>query len=179
MREQNGLPCSYCGPFQDICSFLSCCVNYTMGINNEHQVLIKFYIISIFFKCSAVFKKIHEDYIALICSSCRLLEKIMLNVLNQALGFFIAHVFFFFLQVTIIIIGNALTSLTSPVQLESPISKASHWSVHEKIRHFEVNALDRTTLFEPFVYLASRLHQPVNKGGFPSMVRKSVRLDSS
>ncbi|XP_075236318.1 NFKB inhibitor interacting Ras like 1 [Lycorma delicatula] len=82
-------------------------------------------------------------------------------------------------EVTVIILGNNLTSMTSPVQLESPISKASHWSVREKIRHFEVNSLDRTTLFEPFVYLASRLNQPLNKGGFPSMVRKSVRLDSS
>ncbi|RZF35483.1 hypothetical protein LSTR_LSTR013127 [Laodelphax striatellus] len=82
-------------------------------------------------------------------------------------------------ELTTMILGNCLTANESPIPLESPVSKASHWSAREKIRHFEVNALDRSTLAEPFIYIASRLNQPMNKGGFPSMVRKSVRLDSS
>lgn len=84
-------------------------------------------------------------------------------------------------ELVIVILGHNITEVESPIPLESPASKASHWSVREKIKHFEVNALDRSTLYEPFVYLASRLNQPPNKGGFPqlSMVRKSVRLDPS
>uniref|UniRef100_A0A1B6MFH4 NF-kappa-B inhibitor-interacting Ras-like protein n=2 Tax=Cicadellinae TaxID=33370 RepID=A0A1B6MFH4_9HEMI len=83
-------------------------------------------------------------------------------------------------EVVFVILGNNIKTVESPVPLESPTSKASHWSIREKIRHFEVNALDRTTLFEPFIHLSSKLNQPPNKSGFHqlSMVRKSVKLDS-
>ncbi|KAG8281790.1 NF-kappa-B inhibitor-interacting Ras-like protein [Homalodisca vitripennis] len=83
-------------------------------------------------------------------------------------------------EVVFIILGHNIKTVECPVPLESPASKASHWSIREKIRHFEVNALDRTTLFEPFVHLSSKLNQPPNKSGFHqlSMVRKSVKLDS-
>lgn len=83
-------------------------------------------------------------------------------------------------QVIVVILGHNIKAVESPVPLESPASKASHWSIREKIRHFEVNALDRTTLFEPFVHLSSKLNQPPNKSGFHqlSMVRKSVKTDS-
>lgn len=79
-----------------------------------------------------------------------------------------------------VILGHNIKAVESPVPLESPASKASLWSIREKIRHFEVNALDRTTLFEPFVHLCSKLNQPPNKSGFHqlSMVRKSVKTDS-
>lgn len=86
-----------------------------------------------------------------------------------------------YFQLVVMLLGHNITQVESPIPLESPASKAAHWSMREKIRHFEVNALDRTTLFEPFVHLASRLNQPPNKSSFPqlSMVRKSVKMDSS
>jgi NF-kappa-B inhibitor-interacting Ras-like protein len=83
-------------------------------------------------------------------------------------------------QVVFVILGHNIKTVESPVPLESPASKASHWSIREKMRHFEVNALDRTTLFEPFVHLSSKLNQPPNKSGFHQLriSRKSIKADS-
>jgi len=65
---------------------------------------------------------------------------------------------------------------TDVASLENTASKAAHWAAREKIRHYEVNAMDRMTLYEPFVHLASRLNPPPNKSTFSqlSMVRKSI-----
>lgn len=84
-------------------------------------------------------------------------------------------------EVTIIVLGNRIKS-TETGTLENTASKAAHWAAREKLRHFEVNAMERQTLYEPFVYLASRLNPPPNKSAFPqlSMVRKSItRPDTS
>jgi NF-kappa-B inhibitor-interacting Ras-like protein len=40
------------------------------------------------------------------------------------------------------------------------IFQALNWAAAEKVRLIEVSALDRQTLYEPFVYLASRLNPP-------------------
>ncbi|XP_067006256.2 NF-kappa-B inhibitor-interacting Ras-like protein isoform X1 [Anabrus simplex] len=78
-------------------------------------------------------------------------------------------------EVTVIVLGNR----TKPMDvgsLENTASKASHWAAREKIKHYEVNAMERSSLYEPFVYLASRLNPPPNKSTFPqlSMVRKTI-----
>lgn len=56
-------------------------------------------------------------------------------------------------------------------------STAMQWCTREKIRHFDVDAFNRKTLHEPFVYLASKLVPVPNRSSFPqlSMVRKTVR----
>jgi NF-kappa-B inhibitor-interacting Ras-like protein len=74
-----------------------------------------------------------------------------------------------------IVLGNRMKPMDVG-NLENTASKAAHWAAREKIRHCEVNAMDRTTLYEPFVHLASKLNPPPNKSTFPqlSMVRKSI-----
>ncbi|XP_023721431.1 NF-kappa-B inhibitor-interacting Ras-like protein [Cryptotermes secundus] len=84
-------------------------------------------------------------------------------------------------EVTVIVLGNRMKP-TDSGSIENTTSKAMHWATREKIRHYEVNAMDRTTLYEPFVHLASKLNPPPNKSTFAqlSMVRKSVgRPDTS
>lgn len=56
-------------------------------------------------------------------------------------------------------------------------SSAMQWCSREKIRHFDVDAFNRKSLHEPFVYLASKLIPVPTKSSFPqlSMVRKTVR----
>jgi hypothetical protein len=38
--------------------------------------------------------------------------------------------------------------------------QALNWAAGEKVRLLEVSALDRQTLYEPLVYLATRLNPP-------------------
>ncbi|XP_047120126.1 NF-kappa-B inhibitor-interacting Ras-like protein 2 isoform X1 [Schistocerca piceifrons] len=78
-------------------------------------------------------------------------------------------------EMVLVVIGNRIKQ-SEVGNLENTASKAAHWAAREKIKHFEVNAMDRSTLFEPFVYLTSRLNPPPNKSSFPqlSMVRKSI-----
>lgn len=78
-------------------------------------------------------------------------------------------------ELVLIVVGNRIKQ-SEVGNLENTASKAAHWAAREKIKHFEVNAMDRNTLFEPFVYLTSRLNPPPNKSTFPqlSMVRKSI-----
>lgn len=59
--------------------------------------------------------------------------------------------------------------------LECPTSRASHWSIREKMKHFEVNALERTSLFEPFMYIASKFNTAQPKSGFNQLVRKNIQ----
>jgi len=41
--------------------------------------------------------------------------------------------------------------------------QAQAWALNEKLRLAEVSALDRHSLYEPFMYLASKLNPPPNK----------------
>ncbi|ODM94968.1 NF-kappa-B inhibitor-interacting Ras-like protein 1 [Orchesella cincta] len=45
-------------------------------------------------------------------------------------------------------------------------SFAVSWATREKIRHFEVSILERSSLTSPFTYLASKLNPPPTKTGF-------------
>ncbi|CAH2986800.1 unnamed protein product [Chilo suppressalis] len=53
--------------------------------------------------------------------------------------------------------------------LENTCSKAANWCSREKVRHFEVSAMDRPSLYEPFIYLTSRLNPVQNKTAFPQL----------
>lgn len=44
---------------------------------------------------------------------------------------------------------------------------AQNWAKNEKVRLWEVSVVDRRTLIEPFVYLASKMTQPQSKSTFP------------
>uniref|UniRef100_A0A8D8YKH5 NF-kappa-B inhibitor-interacting Ras-like protein n=1 Tax=Cacopsylla melanoneura TaxID=428564 RepID=A0A8D8YKH5_9HEMI len=64
------------------------------------------------------------------------------------------------------------TNLTDVIK-----TSAMQWCTREKVRHFDVDAFNRKSLHEPFVYLASKLTPVPNRSSFPqlSMVRKTVR----
>ncbi|CAG9860412.1 unnamed protein product [Phyllotreta striolata] len=77
-------------------------------------------------------------------------------------------------EVTLIVIGN---TFKEDENSDSIASKVNHWCGREKIKHFTVNALKRQTLFEPFIYITSKLTPPPNKSSFTplSMGRKVIK----
>ncbi len=47
--------------------------------------------------------------------------------------------------------------------------QALNWAAREKVKLFEVSSLDRQSLYEPLVHLASRLNPPPNKSTFSQL----------
>lgn len=83
-------------------------------------------------------------------------------------------------EISMIVIGNR-TKTDAPLNsLENTVSKAVNWCAREKVKHYEVNVMDRSSLFEAFVHLSSKLNPPTNKSTFPqlSMGRKTVKSES-
>lgn len=62
-------------------------------------------------------------------------------------------------------------------ECELVLNKATQWCTREKIKHFTASALNRPTLYEPFVYITSKLTPPPSKSGFTplSMGRKVIK----
>ncbi|XP_013161549.1 PREDICTED: NF-kappa-B inhibitor-interacting Ras-like protein isoform X1 [Papilio xuthus] len=71
-------------------------------------------------------------------------------------------------EVVMIVIGNR-TGPDDVNSLENTCSKASNWCAREKIRHFEVTAMDRPSLYEPFIFMTTRLNPVQNKTAFPQL----------
>ncbi|XP_061724063.1 NF-kappa-B inhibitor-interacting Ras-like protein isoform X1 [Cydia pomonella] len=71
-------------------------------------------------------------------------------------------------EVVMLVIGNR-TGPDDPNSLENTCSKAANWCSREKLRHFEVNAMDRPSLYEPFIFLTSKLNPVQNKTAFPQL----------
>lgn len=67
-------------------------------------------------------------------------------------------------QVTIVVLGNKLDKQDER-RVDSNL--AQNWAKNEKVRLWEVSVVDRRTLIEPFVYLASKMTQPQSKSTFP------------
>ena len=44
-----------------------------------------------------------------------------------------------------------------------------NWAAREKVKFFEVSSFDRTSLYEPFVHLVSKLNPPQNKNTFQQL----------
>jgi len=63
-------------------------------------------------------------------------------------------------DVVVLVLGTKV-DLTNSRQVESV--QALQWANNEKVRLCEVSALDRHSLYEPFMYLASKLNPPPNK----------------
>lgn len=61
------------------------------------------------------------------------------------------------------------------------VGRAKAWCDREKLRHFTISADDQQSLYEPFVYLSSKLNPPQSKSAFPqlSMGRKVLVKDSN
>ncbi|XP_057325330.1 NF-kappa-B inhibitor-interacting Ras-like protein [Microplitis mediator] len=84
-------------------------------------------------------------------------------------------------EIVVIVVGNKTRADSSHDSLENTASKAVNWCTREKIKHFEVNVLDRNSLYEAFIYLSSKLNPVQNKSTFPqlSMGRKNVKTEST
>lgn len=67
-------------------------------------------------------------------------------------------------QVTIIVLGN---KLDKQEERRVDSNMAQNWAKNEKVRLWEVSVVERRTLIEPFVYLASKMTQPQSKSTFP------------
>lgn len=67
-------------------------------------------------------------------------------------------------QVTIVVLGNKLDKQD---ERRVDANLAQNWAKNEKVRLWEVSVVDRRTLIEPFVYLASKMTQPQSKSTFP------------
>ncbi|GIX74821.1 NF-kappa-B inhibitor-interacting Ras-like protein 2 [Caerostris darwini] len=72
-------------------------------------------------------------------------------------------------EVPIIVLGNKM-DLQNERQVDTGLAQA--WAQKEKVKLYEVSALDRRTLVEPFVYLASKMNPPPSKSTFPQLGKK-------
>ncbi|XP_055703708.1 NF-kappa-B inhibitor-interacting Ras-like protein [Phlebotomus papatasi] len=53
--------------------------------------------------------------------------------------------------------------------VESILNRANIWCSRERFKHYVVNAMERASLYEPFINLASRIHVPQSKSTFPQL----------
>ncbi|GAB1868804.1 Nf-kappa-b inhibitor-interacting ras-like protein [Camponotus japonicus] len=83
-------------------------------------------------------------------------------------------------EIIVIVIGNRTKTDAVLNNLENTASKATNWCAREKVKHYEVNVMDRSSLFEAFVHLSSKLNPPANKSTFSqlSMGRKTVKAEA-
>ncbi|XP_049880408.1 NF-kappa-B inhibitor-interacting Ras-like protein isoform X4 [Pectinophora gossypiella] len=71
-------------------------------------------------------------------------------------------------EVVMMVLGNR-TGPDDLNSLENTCSKAANWCAREKVRHFEVTAMDRASLYEPFIFMTSKLNPVQNKTAFPQL----------
>lgn len=73
-----------------------------------------------------------------------------------------------FVQVVVTVLANQCTTNIDP----NVMSKAQNWASREKLKIYEVNALERSTLYESFIQLASRLNPQVTKTSFGQLAMR-------
>lgn len=90
----------------------------------------------------------------------------------------VALIKIYILQVVIVVVANKTKELDS-TERDSSVNRVLNWCSREKMKHFSVNAMHRSTLYEPFVYLTSKLNPAPSKSTFPqlSMGRKALAKD--
>ena len=69
-------------------------------------------------------------------------------------------------DLAIVVLGNK-KDLNELRQVETV--QALNWAAREKVKFFEVSALERQSLHEPFQYLSSKLNPPSNKSSFSQL----------
>lgn len=83
-------------------------------------------------------------------------------------------------EVTIMVIGNRTKEGDNTSDNQTVINRATDWCNREKIRHFTASAMYRPSLYEPFVYIASKLNPPPSKSTFtPLSMGRKVLKDST
>ncbi|XP_017776590.1 PREDICTED: NF-kappa-B inhibitor-interacting Ras-like protein isoform X2 [Nicrophorus vespilloides] len=71
-------------------------------------------------------------------------------------------------EVITVVIGNKTKELDAS-EYDSTLNKAVNWCSRERIKHFCASAMQRTTLFESFIFLTSKLNPPPSKSTFPQL----------
>ena len=69
-------------------------------------------------------------------------------------------------DIIIVVLGNK-KDLNELRKVETV--QALNWAAREKVKFFEVSALERQSLYEPFQYLSSKLNPPSNKTSFSQL----------
>ena len=69
-------------------------------------------------------------------------------------------------DVVVLVLGTKV-DLTNSRQVDT--MEALQWANNEKVRLCEVSSLDRQSLYEPFMYLASKLNPPPNKSALATI----------
>lgn len=69
-------------------------------------------------------------------------------------------------EMVVVVLGTK-TDLSNSRQVEAV--QAQQWANNEKVRLCEVSALDRSSLYEPFMFLASKLNPPPNKSALSQL----------
>ncbi|KAF4521234.1 hypothetical protein B566_EDAN005445 [Ephemera danica] len=77
-------------------------------------------------------------------------------------------------EIAVAVLGNRKSSSNEKGHAVDS-GTAAHWAARERVRLYEVDAFNRSTLGEPFVHLASRLNPPPPRSTFPQlgMTRKA------
>lgn len=87
---------------------------------------------------------------------------VIVNCYSSVLSQSLMH--WYILQAVIVVIANH-SSQSDPMI----VSKAQGWTVREKLKYYDACAMDRASLYDAFVYLASRLYQQVAKSSFSQL----------
>uniref|UniRef100_A0A336MLW8 CSON003608 protein n=1 Tax=Culicoides sonorensis TaxID=179676 RepID=A0A336MLW8_CULSO len=73
---------------------------------------------------------------------------------------------------------NSPSKDNSMLDPESVLLRANNWCAREKIKHYVVNALERPSLYNPFIDLAIKLHPGQTKTStFTQLRQKTIRIE--
>uniref|UniRef100_T1E8R5 Putative kappab-ras n=1 Tax=Anopheles aquasalis TaxID=42839 RepID=T1E8R5_ANOAQ len=78
--------------------------------------------------------------------------------------------------------NGSSNQMSSSDMIESNLNRANNWCARERIKHYTVNAMERASLYEPFVQLAIRLYPTQTKSSFQLRQltgQKASRVDNS
>lgn len=79
--------------------------------------------------------------------------------------------------------SNRSTSMGSnAIDPTESINRANNWCERERIKHYTINAMERASLYEPFIGLALRLLPAQTKTTFPQLrqlTQKNSKADNN
>lgn len=78
--------------------------------------------------------------------------------------------------------NRSTSSSSNAIDPTESINRANNWCERERIKHYTVNAMERASLYEPFIGLAVRLHPPQTKTTFPQLrqlTQKTSKADNN
>lgn len=75
--------------------------------------------------------------------------------------------------------SNSSTTPNTIDPVESILNRANNWCARERIKHYTVNAMERASLYEPFIGLAGRLHPPQTKtSAIARLTQKTSKVEN-